>query len=52
MQEGVVNRSQTDRACRLHAGFSVAYANKDLRAVMALAEGAPLAVGGARLKQA
>ncbi len=38
IEDGVVNWSHVDRSVRLHAGFQVAYSNRDLRAVKKLAE--------------
>lgn len=38
IEDGVVNWSHSDRVVRLHAGFSVSYATRDLRAVTKLAE--------------
>lgn len=44
LENGVINWSHTDRAVRLHAGFNVAYSNRDLRAVKRLAEDTALGV--------
>ena len=44
IEEGVVNWSHTDRAVRLHAGFGVSYATRDLRAVKRMAEETALTV--------
>lgn len=44
IQDGVVNWSHSDRLVRLHAGFSVSYATRDLRFVKRLAEETATAV--------